>query len=146
MVESVRPAGPEDATRCDELFDAARRQAANQRGGSQLLGTEGPGFATAADRQVLLGELDGMAVGIAAGWVDRGGGRTVGQVACCYVEPEAREVGLGSALLSELLAWFTDVGCEAVDAPALPGDRSTKQLLERSGFRARLLVLHRPLR
>jgi hypothetical protein len=71
--------------------------------------------------------------------------RRLGRIECCYVEVGAREVGVGEALVNELLAWFSAEGCTDVDALALPGDRRTKQLYETSGFKARLLTLHRPL-
>ena len=43
------------------------------------------------------------------------------------------------------VAWCAEKGCAAVDALALPGDRTTKQRLEGSGFTARLLTLSRRL-
>ena len=43
------------------------------------------------------------------------------------------------------VAWCTEQGCDAVDALALPGDRTTKQRLEAAGFTARLLTLSRRL-
>jgi hypothetical protein len=48
-------------------------------------------------------------------------------------------------MVGSLVDWFAAHGCTDVDAVALPGDRSSKQLLESSGFKARLLVLHRSL-
>jgi GNAT superfamily N-acetyltransferase len=69
----------------------------------------------------------------------------VGRIECVYVEPGARGIGLGSALIAALSRWFADRGCSDVDALSLPGDRTTKQLLELNGFKTRLLVLHRPL-
>ena len=143
MLEGVRPAGPEDDAQCQALFEAARAEMAARRGGAELLGGSWP---VEAEHQVLLGTFDGATLGIAAGWIDPAEEGPTGRLACCYVEPGARGVGLGSALLEELVRWFSDQGCVAVDAPALPGDRATKQLLEQSGFRARLLVLRRTLR
>jgi GNAT superfamily N-acetyltransferase len=143
MHEGVRPAGPGDAAQCQELFEAARREIERVRGGSALLRADIP---AGVQPLVLLGTLDGMTFGFAAGWIDERTDQPVGQLAGVYVEPGARGVGLGSALVEGLVEWFGRSGCAAVDAPALPGDRATKQLFEQSGFRARLLVLHRPLR
>jgi GNAT superfamily N-acetyltransferase len=62
-----------------------------------------------------------------------------------YVEEEARQVGVGEALMEQVLAWATARGCTGVDAIALPGSRATKNFFEESGFTARLLVMHRRL-
>jgi len=146
-MDSVRPAGAGDLDRCRELLEAAQRESMAARGGDLLaaLGTAGTpaaaGWWLAPDRALLVGEFDGVAVGVAAGQVVGG----LGRVDCCYVEPDARGVGVGGSLVQALLAWFADRGCSDVDALALPGDRSTKQLLETAGFKARLLVFHRRL-
>ena len=72
-------------------------------------------------------------------------GRVSGLIECCYVEPDARGVGVGSSLMEAAVAWGRDQGCTDVDALALPGDRQTKQRLEAAGFTARLLTLSRRL-
>lgn len=145
-MEHVRPATAADLAECAALLARARAEVVGQRGGSLLVGdgevsveawwAEGP------TRRLLVGEFDGALVGVASGHLagDRG------TVDCCYVRPEARRVGVGGALVDALTAWFAKAGCTGVDAPALPGDRDTKQLYEAAGFKARLLVLHRPLR
>jgi GNAT superfamily N-acetyltransferase len=61
-----------------------------------------------------------------------------------FVEEGARGVGLGEAILEDLVAWFADRGCVGVDAPALPGHRQAKNFFEAHGFVARLLVMHHP--
>jgi hypothetical protein len=52
---------------------------------------------------------------------------------------------VGRALLDALVAWFETTGCRGVDINALPGDRATKNVLEASGFKARLITMHRTL-
>ena len=60
-----------------------------------------------------------------------GDGRRLGrQSSAATSSPGAREVGVGEALVEELLGWFAAQGCTDVDALALPGDRRTKQLCE----------------
>jgi len=63
----------------------------------------------------------------------------------CFVEEGAREVGLGHLLVDAAIAWFRDRGCTGVDGTAHPGDRAAKNFFESAGFKARLLVMHRPL-
>jgi len=96
-------------------------------------------------RCVLVGTLDDVVVGLAVAHVEAVGESSIGIVDGCYVEPPARGVGVGGALLEQLLTWFARAGCLGIDATALPGDRTTKGFLEAAGFKARLLTMHRPL-
>ena len=151
-MEGVRPARPDDGPRCAELVGQARAVLEGRRGGPELLaGSRSPEELVAAwvaggPAALWVGEFDGAPVGVAAGVVAPTADRLTGRLECCYVEPAARGVGVGTALVSAALGWFEAQGCTDVDAVALPGDRAVKQLLEAAGFRARLLVLHRRLR
>jgi GNAT superfamily N-acetyltransferase len=94
----------------------------------------------------MVGEYEGAVVGLLAVTAAPGPrGVTNGLIACCYVETGARGVGVGTALMDAAVAWCSDRGCAGIDALALPGDRTTKQRLEASGFTARLLTLSRRL-
>lgn len=84
-------------------------------------------------------------VGLAVGHLEDVGDYGLGVIDGCYVEPEARGVGVGRALLDAMVAWFTTSSCRGVDAGALPGDRRTKNFFEAAGFKARLLTLHHSL-
>jgi len=152
-VEAARPAEASDLDRCHELLAQALTANRTRRGAALLISAVGTDPAILLERwqagphaRLLVGTYDDAVVGLAAGMLERIGARLVGRVECCYVEPDARAVGVGGALIEGLIGWFAGVGCTDVDALALPGDRSTKQLLEAAGFKARLLVLHRPLR
>ena len=146
-MERVRRATADDLDECAALLARAQDELVGKRGAEQLLGVGRADVAewwdAGPDRLLLVGEFEDATVGLAAGRV---GERGVGTVDCCYVVPEARRVGVGGALLTDLLTWFGDAGCSEVDAAALPGDRQTKQLYESAGFTARLLILHRRLR
>jgi GNAT superfamily N-acetyltransferase len=161
-MEHARLAGEADVDRCVELLCELSAEAGKHRGGRELLdlgpppmpaadpAAVGEWIAAHADRVLLVGTVDGAVVGIGAGMCRRsgsgpGGPGHVGSVTACYVQPEARQVGVGAAILGALVAWFTDRNCTGIDASALPGDRATKQLLEASGFKARLLTLHRSI-
>lgn len=161
-MEGARPFRDADRPQCVALlrqaFDAARAL----RGGPAALaalagepGRSGPhepdaGALVASWRSdtihhVLVGTVDDEVVGVAAGHYVRGGNAKIGVVDVVYVEPDARGVGVGTAMAQSLLDWFAAEGCHGVDAPALPGDRESKQLFESFGLSARLLVLHRAL-
>jgi GNAT superfamily N-acetyltransferase len=157
-VESVRAATAADADRCAALCRQALDEIGAKRGGALFARRETGLVAKAllrpgglarllADRRrrVVLGMVDDAVVALAVGRVDAVGEAAVGIVDGCYVEPGARQVGVGRALLDALVAEFTAVGCRGVDMPALPGDRETKSLLEGAGFKARLITMHRSL-
>lgn len=151
-MEGVRRAEHADLARCGELVAEAVGASAGQRGASLLLAAAGAAPEELVERWhrdpdavLVVGTYDAVIVGVAAGSIGSTGGRRLGRVECCYVEPDARAVGVGTALVAGLVGWFTEQGCSDVDALALPGDRSTKQLFEAAGFKARLLVLHRSL-
>lgn len=99
-----------------------------------------------ADRTVIAGLIDETIVGVALVSLDASPVQgTVGVVEELYVEPEAREVGVGEALLNAAVGWCTEHNCVGIDISALPGDRNAKNLCERNGFVARALIMHKPL-
>jgi GNAT superfamily N-acetyltransferase len=157
-VEGTRPARREDAERCGELCRDALAELEEARGGPLFVRRETGVIVTALlapggldrllsdpGRRVLLGTVDDAVVGMATGRLDEGAETPLGVIDLCYVETGARGVGVGGALLGALVAWFEASGCRGVDINALPGDRATKNLLEASGFKARLITMHRTL-
>ena len=152
MVEAARPATGDDLARVAELSRQARAEVESERGGATFLAREARGDSVVDDlapaladgeRCVLVGTLDGVVVGFASARTERLRDGTVhGVIGDLYVEPEARGVGVGEALMDALLAWAAERGCKGIDATALPGDRATKNFFEGSGFTARLLVMH----
>jgi GNAT superfamily N-acetyltransferase len=151
-MELARPARAEDRQACTRLLSHALVAAESMRGGAALVGDATtvslldewtrPGDGS----QLFVGEYEGAVVGILAVSAAPGtGGVTNGRIACCYVETGARGVGVGTALMDAAMTWCVEQGCAAMDALALPGDRTTKQRLEATGFTARLLTLSRRL-
>lgn len=96
--------------------------------------------------RVWVGALDDASMGFAAARIEvLADGRALAALDALYVLAEARGVGLGEALMDEVLAWASAAGAAGVDAVALPGDRVTKNFFERYGLTARALQVHRPL-
>ena len=62
-----------------------------------------------------------------------------------YVEPGARGVGVGEAVMDAVVTWSESKGCRGIDGFALPGDRETKNFFERFGLTARAILVHRSL-
>jgi GNAT superfamily N-acetyltransferase len=156
-VEDVRPATGDDLGRLVELVTAFWSATGDRRGaavvhpgdpGGGLPGTSDDDVApylSSPDRTALVGTLDGWVAGAALCRVDTSEGGRRGVLDACFVEPGAREVGVGRLLLEGAVAWFRDERCDGVDGSALPGDRGAKQFYESAGFKARLLVMHLPL-
>jgi len=151
-VEGARPATEDDVSQLAALNRLALAELAGFRGGV-LFGVRESrpepfedDFQRAVrdpERCVLVGTLDDVPIGYAAATTELLRDDTrLGVITDLYVEPEGRGVGVGEVLMDELLRWFTARGCHAVDAVALPGDRTTKNFFEASGFTARLLVMH----
>jgi GNAT superfamily N-acetyltransferase len=152
---SARSAGAADLAPLVVLAEAARAAVAEVRGGPLLARHE-------AQRHPLaewLGEvlaspgwhaavatLDGVVLGYAAveSRTLADGGR-LGIIHDLYVDPGARGVGLGEALMAEVERWCTERGCLGLDSVALPGDRATKNFFEANGMVARAIVVHKAL-
>jgi len=154
-MEGVRPAQEADVPRLAELCRRALADTVAARGGALYAAREArpepyEDSLTAAlgdpDREVWAGTIDDTVVGYAVGRVEElRTGKALGVIEDIYVEPEARSVGVGEAMMNASLQWFTSRGCAGVDAAALPGDRATKNFFEESRFTARLLVMHHRL-
>ena len=155
-MEATRPATEADIPRLAELVRSAIAELAPMRGGAvwearearrepieaalaPLIGKDGT--------RVLVGTIDGVIVAYAVGRLEHlPDGSVLGVVDDIFVEPGAREVGLGEAMMDDLVRWCTDSGCIGMDAMALPGHRSAKNFFEESGFTARKIVMHRSFR
>jgi GNAT superfamily N-acetyltransferase len=152
-LERARLAETDDQAACARLLDEGRDGARTMRGGPALLGPETT--QTLLERWngprtgLFVGEYEGAVVGLLAVSLSEpaaaAAGSVRGLIECCYVEPDARGVGVGSSLMEAAVAWGQDQGCTDLDALALPGDRQTKQRFEAAGFTARLLTLSRRL-
>ena len=96
---------------------------------------------------MLCGTIDEAVIGYAVVHLEPlpDGGR-IGILEDIFVEPEAREVGVGEALVNHVTDWCRDEGCIGIDSFALPGNRSTKNFFETFGFTARMIVVHKWLR
>lgn len=156
MSESARAATSDDVERLAELWRAGALELAGERGGV-LWGVrearpepvlEGLAADVAdPDRCVVVGCYDDVVVGYAAVHTEAlRDATTLAVVDEIFVEPGARSVGVGEAVMDEVLAWCEQRGCRGIDARALPGMRATKNFFERFGLTARAIVVHRTLR
>lgn len=62
-----------------------------------------------------------------------------------FVEPGARGVGVGEALLELVLDWARTLDATGIDSLVLPGNREGKNFFERFGLVARAIHVYREL-
>jgi len=154
-VEAVRPATLGDLDTVEGLARAAVAELAAARGG-EVWARHGArteplrdGLVTAVEEprsEVLVGTIDDAVVGYAVVTVEAlADGGDLAVLSDLYVEPGARGVGVGAALMEAVLAWARSRECLGVDAVALPGMRETKNFFESFGLVARAITVHRSL-
>ncbi|MCP3855595.1 MAG: GNAT family N-acetyltransferase [Actinomycetia bacterium] len=151
-MEAARPAVAADRSRLIELAQMERTQVGPRRGGDlwnrrESLRPVPDGVDTALlEGVVIAGTILNYVVGFGVGRVDQlDDGSRLGVVDDFFVEEPARAVGVGEAMMNDLVAWFRGEGCFGIDALALPGDRAAKNFFESFGLKARLLTVHTPL-
>lgn len=152
-MEGARPASEADLPRIVELCRDALAEVRSRERGGHLFAMRDvraePVDKSLSDAlgdprsTVVAGTIDTEVVGYAVGRTETlRDHTTLGVVEDLFVQPEARSVGVGTAIMGQLLEWFSSHGCLGVDATALPGARATKNFFEATGFTARLIVMH----
>jgi GNAT superfamily N-acetyltransferase len=142
MRERVRAATAADAVSLATLETAARAHVFYQRGGAALLAEQPATFDWSAaiddpQREVLVGTLDDQIFG----YLELRFGDATAVVHQVYVDPEARELGLGDWMIEAALSAARARSCRVFEGFALPGDRETKNLFERAGITARKIIV-----
>lgn len=152
-MEGVRPATPEDLPRLLELYEALKLELDEYRGRwyefdawPEPVAAALERAIAAADMLVLVGTIDGVAVGYAVceavPTLPQASEPLAGRIRDLFVEVDAREVSVGEALLSGCIDWLRECGCRSADIEVLPGHRAAKNFCESNGFTARSLTMH----
>jgi ribosomal protein S18 acetylase RimI-like enzyme len=155
VVEAVRHATHDDIACIAELARAAVAELSATKGGTVWARREGRiepieasihAAISDEDAVSLVGTIDDVVVGYALAAVEMltDGGR-LARLTDIYVDPGAREVGIGELLLDAVLTWATEGGCFGIDSIVLPGNRETKNFFEAAGMVARAIIVHRSL-
>jgi ribosomal protein S18 acetylase RimI-like enzyme len=101
----------------------------------------------AGESIVIVGEIDGAVLGMLVTTVEPllapMADRSIGVIRLIYVDPAARGVGVGGAMLARALEDFERSGIDLFDAPVSPGHRLAKNFFESHGFKARSIIMHR---
>jgi GNAT superfamily N-acetyltransferase len=154
-MEGVRAATESDLPRLGELARAGISELTPMKGGVIWAAREGRPEPVEEslrraledpDTHAVVGTIDEFPVGYAVVHLETlHDGSRLGVIDDIYVEEGARQVGVGEAMMNDVVAWCTERECVGIDAMALPGHRSTKNFFEESGFTARNLVMHHRL-
>jgi ribosomal protein S18 acetylase RimI-like enzyme len=148
----VRPARRDDVVQLRLLEAEARAALLGQRGGDRWLATHaqrGKDWASVVDVDVdadVAGNVDVAVIDdVVVGYLVLRSSGPVASIEEVYVTPEARHVGFGDALIESAMTRARAAGCSTIEGEALPGDRETKNLYERAGITARLIVVSKAL-
>jgi GNAT superfamily N-acetyltransferase len=155
-MEGCRPATEDDLPRLAELARLAIAELFPMKGGDVWADREARGEPlddnlkrafVDPDTRVLCGTIDDAVIGYAVVRIERlrDGGR-LGVLEDIFVELEAREVGVGEAMVDDVIDWCRAADCIGIDSITLPGNRQTKNFFETFGFTARMLVVHKRFR
>lgn len=156
-MESVRAATPADLATVAALAEAFIAEQRPLRGGEIWAGLDARRLSperiaaaldgapsSPAQHLVLLGCFDDHEVGFVLASIEAvANGDLLTRIHGLYVEPDAREVGVGSALLEAVLDAASAAGCAGVDATVLPGNRDAKNFFEMHGLVARAISVFR---
>ncbi|GMR01752.1 MAG: hypothetical protein BMS9Abin20_0071 [Acidimicrobiia bacterium] len=93
-----------------------------------------------------VGTIDGAIVGFVWATIepmlDRAQGSHIGRIRLIFTEPDARGVGVGHTMLTEMTRILRIRGVCHFDAPVGPGQRAAKNFFESHGFAARSIIMH----
>lgn len=142
LVPSVatREATGSDAERIRELFEASLQQIAGKRGEAAIKSATPDLWSDQHHLGVV--EIEGVALGFCAARVANESELIVDWF---YVMPDARQVGLGAALMNYVVNFARAKNCQRVTSVALPGDAKTKNFFESFGLKASLLTVGKEL-
>jgi ribosomal protein S18 acetylase RimI-like enzyme len=141
----VRPARSSDVEQLRTLEREVRAGLIGQRGGDRWLETHAVRDAHWADTVTAGGVAVAVIGEVVVGYLVSRHADQIAYIDEVYVTPDARGVGFGDALVEAATAAGRTAGCRAIEGEALPGDRETKNLYERAGITARLLVVSKAL-
>ena len=143
---TVRAATDADIPQLQLLEAEARAALDGQRGGARWLAENadvGHGWAGLLEAEdVVVGHIDDVVISFLTANLGTDG---ILRIARVWVTPMARELGFGDEMLAWAIARGKAAGAVGVEGQALPGDRQTKNLWERAGIVARLIVTYKPL-
>lgn len=135
----VRALTEDDIPRISSLLERANEAARQYRGAEILESMAAAGGGRSSHG--LIGTLDGEPQGILL-WSEKD---SIMTIEVLYVDPNSRNLGLGERLVNGAIAHARTAGMKRVLGRALPGDRETKNVFERTGLVSQVIVVGRSL-
>ncbi|MEO5841544.1 MAG: GNAT family N-acetyltransferase [Acidimicrobiales bacterium] len=147
---AARHAAVDELALLRHFAEESKADRLNERGGAvleQLDPRPALDEARLADHDVLLalGTYADVAFGYAHAAVADVDGTRIVRMYDVFVEPDARGVGVGEALLAFVFDWAREQRASAIDSIVLPGNREGKNFFERYGLVARAIHVYRAL-
>lgn len=137
---SVRAAAPADVAWCRQLLHDHDDAVRSERGGRWHLDHDLVDDQPwpAPDDHLVVGCIDDAVVGFGRAHLSPAStGEVLAVVSELVVHPDARSIGVGSAVLAAIEAWAVSNGCAAIESHVLPGNRAAKNFFERVGMKTR---------
>lgn len=152
-MEAARPAVAADVAVIEAINERRRAEMDGHRGAEMFLAREASSSpvggrissAIASEQAtVVVGCYDDVVFGYAvASYDELSDGSRVAVLTDFVTDADAREAGIGEAMMNLVVEQAKAAGCRGIDSVALPGDRETKNFFESFGLKARLLTVHR---
>lgn len=136
----TRVARGNDVATCHEMEAEARAESREARGAKEFFASHPEAVLQPPQGTTVVAVVGGHGVGFTTLLFSTGDCERHAVVTRMFVTAAARQVGVGDALVAAARAAASEHGCAWLDALALPGDRATKNLYERNGLSARLLI------
>lgn len=144
---AARKATAADVEHTATIVHAAELVAREERGGRWLLDHDRHTLSAPLERHgaaldargacVVVGTIENAVVGFAVALLSPTVDGQLCMIDELVVHPEARAVGVGSAVLEEVRGWAIENGCQAIESQVLPGNRAAKNFFERVGMKTR---------
>ena len=143
----TRRASESDCEVLEVLESEARANLDHFRGGIrlgdefELVGKQWASVIADSSTNTFVAGVDETVMGYLAAKLSQTKSGKIATIEQVFVTKDARNIGIGDALVSATIAWARAESLVALDGFALPGDRETKNLFERSGLVARLITV-----
>lgn len=143
----TRRASESDCEVLEVLESEARANLDHFRGGIrlgdefELVGKRWASVIADSSTNTFVAGVDETVMGYLAAKLSQTKSGKIATIEQVFVTKDARNIGIGDALVSATIAWARTESLVALDGFALPGDRETKNLFERSGLVARLITV-----
>ncbi|MEG3587066.1 MAG: GNAT family N-acetyltransferase [Actinomycetota bacterium] len=154
MAETARLSDLNDEEHFTDLFTAARVEAATRKGFKLWDQIDSVGdvpatafheFMSNARKEIVLGEYDSYPLGYMLLELVTIGPDIATNIHEVFVHIDAREVGIGEAIMNFAIDWSRANGSSLLIGRTFPGDRATKNYFERFHITARLIEVSKQL-